>query len=115
MVNAKPSFRAQLRASRQKRRNRRHGFRSELVRPLQTPYMIPHTDSRSRHGFVVIGGKGAQGQALSDVWVTITRYTPFSTIHILLGIRFYQPILVPSLCLVHQTLASVGCLWWHRP
>jgi hypothetical protein len=23
----------------------------------------------SRHGFVVIGGKGSQGNALSDVWV----------------------------------------------
>lgn len=113
MVNANPSFGAQLRASRQKRCNRRHGFRSKLVRPLHL-YMTPHTDSRSRHGFVVIGGKGAQGQALSDVWVTITRCTPFSTIHRLLGIRFYQPILVPSLCLVHPTLASVGCLWWHR-
>ena len=101
MVNPNPSFRVGLCASRQERRHRRHGFRSKLVRPLQTPYIPPHADSCSRHGFVVIGGKGAQGQALSDVWV-ITHYLlhPFSTIHKLLGIRFYQPILVPSFCLI---------------
>lgn len=86
MVITKPSFRAELRASRQERRHRRHRFRSKLVRHLQTPYMSLRADSRSRHGFVVIGGKGAQGQALSDVWVFISCYIHFSTIHMLLGI-----------------------------
>lgn len=48
--------------------------------------MPTHTDCRSRHGFVVIGGKGAQGQALNDVWVIITRGIHCSTVHALLGI-----------------------------
>jgi hypothetical protein len=40
----------------------------------------------SRHGFIVIGGKGSQGNPLSDVWVSNQSNTQANLIDILAGI-----------------------------
>lgn len=33
-------------------------------------YFFPMVEIGSRHGFIVIGGKGSEGNPLSDVWVS---------------------------------------------
>ena len=45
------------------------------------------TEIGSRHGFVVIGGKGLQGNPLSDVWVSVQPSSiQANLINILVGI-----------------------------